>query len=52
MGLLSREFSIYFTLTCEEVSSGGARTSAFWGKGMSVPIAASSPIVECSGSWL
>ena len=32
MGLLSREASISSTLACEEVSSGGAGTSAFWGR--------------------
>ena len=52
MGLLSREVSISSTLVCEEVSNGGAETSAFWGRSMSVPIAASSPVVECSGSQL
>ena len=48
MGLLSREVSISSTLACEEVSSGGAGTSAFWGGGMSAPVAASSPVAECS----
>ena len=49
MGLLCSEVSISSTLACVEVSSHRAETSAFWGGGMSVPTAASSPIVECSG---
>ena len=46
MGLLSREVSI--SLACEEVSSGGAGTYAFWGGGMSASVAVSFPVVECS----
>ena len=43
IGLLSREVSISSILACEKVSSGGAETSTFGGRGMSAPAAASSP---------
>ena len=52
MRLVSRLVSISYTLACEEVFSGGAETSAFWGGGMSASVAASFPIAECSDSQL
>ena len=48
MGLLSREVSTSSTLACEEVSSGRAGTSAFWGGGMSASVATPFPVAECS----
>ena len=50
MRLLSREVSISSMLACEEVSSDGAGASSFVGGGKSAPVAASSPVVECSDS--
>ena len=52
MGLLSMEVSTSSTLACEKVSSGGAKTSALWGGGMSASAAISFPDVECSDSQL
>ena len=55
VGLLYREVSISSTLACEEVSSGGAETSAFGGRSLSAPAAASSPwqsVWDCHCSHL
>ena len=48
MGLLSREASPSSTLAWEEVSIGGAGTSALWDKDMTASAAAAFSVVECS----
>ena len=51
-GLLSMEASPSSTLTWEDVSIGGAKTSALWDRDMTASAAAAFSVEECSDSWL